>query len=102
METTYNSQTESGNAPDPAVGGDIWASIPSYTFRNATKILHVWARNNDIFIRFSFTSDVVNWNDPIQINDAPQSEPFYHSAQMFQVVNVVTGATAWFQVVGFW
>lgn len=107
METTYESQTYSGLAPNPAVGADIWAGITINYFNNATKILHIWSRANDILIRFSFTSDavpggVLRWNDFIQINDAPQSEPLYHSAQAFQVVNQTSGAVAWFQVVGMW
>lgn len=107
METTYQSQTYSGNAPNEAVGPDIWAGITVYYFNNATKIIHVWSRLNDLLIRFSFTSDavaggVLNWNDPIQVNDAPQSEPFYHSCQAFQVINQTAGAVAWFQVVGMW
>lgn len=101
METTYNSQTYSGNAPDPAPG-DMWAGITTYYFDNATKIIHVWARNNNLLIRFSFTRDALSWHDAIQINDAPQSEPFYHCAQAFQVVNAAAGAVAWFQVVGMW
>ena len=102
METTYNSQTYNGSAPNPTAGADIWAGLPVYYFNNATSIIHVWGRNNDLLIRFSFTRDTLSWHDPIQINNAPQSEPFYHSAQAFQVVNVTTGAIAWFQVVGFW
>jgi len=107
METTYQSQTFSGLAPNPAPGTEIFTGIAVSYFDNATKIIHIWSRHNDLMIRFSFTSDALpggelNWNDPIQINDAPQSEPIYHSAQAFQVVNLTTGAAAWFQVVGMW
>ena len=111
METTYNYNRFTGQAPDPSGGTDPFSALvagQTYFFTHpdgsgaGTKILQIWARDQNMLIRFSFTSAVLNWGDPIQIWDAPQSQDFYHSAQAFQVVNVVAGATATYQVVGLW
>lgn len=105
METTYDSDTFSGDAPNPSGGADPFSALTdadAIYFRSATKILHIWANNNHLLIRFSFRRDVLTWKDPIRIFDAPQSQDFYHSAQAFQVVGLEIGATAWYQVVGMW
>ena len=103
METTYSYDSFKGNAPDPSGGADPFSALTVvYYFTQPTKIIHVWCVDNDLLIRFSFTSDPLKWKEGIQLKDAPQSQDFYHSAQAFQVVNAVTGATAWYQVVGMW
>lgn len=105
METTFDSDTFSDDAPDPMAGADPFGALTdadAIYFTSATKILHVWAVNNHLLIRFSFRRDELDWKDPIQINNAPQSQDFYHSAQAFQVVGLEIGATAWYQVVGMW
>lgn len=104
METTFDSDTFSGDdAGDPSGGPDPFSHGPTVNyFTSATKILHIWAVRNNMLIRFSFTRDVLRWKSPIQINDAPQSQDFYHSAQAFQIVNLTAGAAAWYQVVGMW
>lgn len=109
METTYQYNVWNGNAPDPAVGADPFLNETTvYQFTNpdgssaATKILHVWAVDQNLLIRFSYRSATLVWGDPITIQAAAQSQDFFHSAQAWQVVNAVFGATAWYQVLGMW
>jgi len=109
METTYNYDVFNGTANDPDPGPDpflVEANIYYFQMADgrqaATKLLHVWALDNNLLIRFSFVSVPLAWGGPIQINAAPQSQDFYHSAQAFQVVSAVAGAVAWYQVLGMW
>jgi hypothetical protein len=105
METTYNYDVWNGNANDftaGAIGAARFANEAVTYFTQPTKILHIWAVDNDLIIRFSFRRDVLEWNDGIVIRAASQSQDFYHSAQAWQVVNREIGATAWYQVLGMW
>lgn len=110
METTWNYNRWTGNAPNPSGGADPFsAETTIYTFQTsagvtaATKILHVWSWDEALLIRFSFRiGDDLDWGDPIEIPAAAQSQDFYHSAQAWQVVSLVGGATARYQVVGMW
>lgn len=103
METTFEYRTFFGTAPNPPTGvyvtGD-WAALPEYSFGTGTKILLVWAHDNRLVIRFSF--DGVDFGDDIVLWDSPQAEPFYQSAQKFQVQNYVNGAASIYQVMGQW
>ncbi len=110
METTYNSNTFNteltGAISDPSgiatAPFSLLTDADAHYFANATKIIHIWAVDNHAIIRFSFRRDVLTWQPPIVIRNAPQSQDFYHSAQAFQIVNFEIGAVAWYQVVGMW
>lgn len=114
MESTYNYivfpvQGSSLNAPDPGGAANpstnnwvnAWVGIPEYAFGTGTKIIMVFVHNNRLVLRWRFSADA-DWGDPIILWDAPQAEPFYHSAQYFQVMNYVPGSTALWQVIGQW
>lgn len=114
METTYNYCVlpigGMANAPDPGGGAypaaDCWDGITEHVFTDqlgasrGTKIVMVWAHDNRIVIRFSY--DGVTYGDDTVLYDAAQAEPFYLSAQRFQVINFVPGSTAVYQVMGQW
>lgn len=104
MESTYNYKAYNGTAPDP--NGLVypsavhWFGIREYAFGTGTKILLVWVHDNRLVIRFSF--DGVAYGDDIILYDAAQAEPFYYSAQKFQVINFVAGSNSVWQVMGQW
>lgn len=103
METTFNYDVTFGIAPDPPSGAYIagdWTGIATYAFGTGTKIIKVFAHENRLVIRFAFSG--VLWGDDIILWDAAQSEPFYLSAQSFQVQNYVAGSNCIFQVIGQW
>jgi len=103
MESTYNYTVFDGTAANPPTGAYVvgdWTGIAINTFATGTKILMVWVHDNRLVIRFAFTG--VAWGDDIVLYDAPQAEPFYLSAQSFQVQNFVNGSLALYQVMGQW
>jgi hypothetical protein len=105
METTYNYKVFYGSAaPNPAggvwPGAGVWTGITSYNFGTGTKIIMVWIHDNRAVIRFSF--DGTTYGDDILLYDSPQAEPFYYAAQSFQIVSMITGSAAVWQVMGQW
>ncbi len=114
METTYNYIVlpvgGMSVAPNPGGGvypaADAWTGIPVLDFTTGTKIVNVWAHDNRVVIRFSFSGvqadGSIEWGDDIVMFDAPQAEPYYMSARLCQAINFVSGSIALYQIMGQW
>ncbi len=103
MEAAFEYRVFEGTAPNPPGAGyvnGVWTGIPEYSFGTGTKIMYVFTHDNRAVYRFSF--DGVVWGSDIELYDAPQAEPFYLSAQKFQVQNRISGSFAVWQLIGMW